>query len=334
MKSDCQKFEEKLLLENESFEKQMEIIEGKFSSGLQLLVYGCRKSGTTLVQRLIDSGEMLCHSGETKIKSYSELKKLIDSRQAIGDERLGWFFQGGSSDGGGVTEVQKEWLTSKIYDVKSARDYIALNLLYFVNFSKLPGLRDNWSGFVIKEVGGRKEDVICEFLTAFPEGGVLQILRDPRFIASAIFRDRRSKGVKLSSAKVVLEILEAFRLTRDLLEEHRKRYSDQSYHTVIYENVVVDPKAFLKEFSIRYNPPAVPDALPTQHGINVVVGTASDKASAKKVFLRKEGWWEGLTVLEIFCIQIFSFVFRGLLNDLQYEKSIARNGFLVGVPLR
>ncbi|MDC0269655.1 hypothetical protein OAK57_03200 [Synechococcus sp. AH-551-N23] len=38
---------------------------------LRVLVYGARKSGTTLTQRLLDSELIFCHPSETKIKSWS-----------------------------------------------------------------------------------------------------------------------------------------------------------------------------------------------------------------------------------------------------------------------
>lgn len=269
-----------------------------------VLVYGARKSGTTLIQRLVDGGGFFCHPAETKLKSAPSLLNKIKSGETISDQEVMWFFQGVeySSD--------QEKLTEQIGDVrqslpklKSAKDYVALDVtLALQNTKQNKDSTGSVPGVIIKDVGGDPNKVIPMFFEAFDAGKVIAVIRDPRYTASAIFRKRRNGGGSLSWGKVIRESLEAFRITSALLSMPETERFRRFHH----EDTVLNPEKFVSDAKTYLGLPELPHAQPTFDGQPNAVRTASDPSRANSVFVRTESWEAGLTAREVFCVRLAS----------------------------
>jgi hypothetical protein len=301
----------------------MSINEGN----VKLLVYGPRKAGTTVTQRLVDNEKMLCHSAETKIKSYVKLQEKLKSKESINENELIYFFQGSKVER--LNPSQLYWINDKLNSIKSLQDYILASLEFCYVFRVSASFSIKGDDFSIKEVGGNPRIVISSFLDAFPDGSVLQVLRDPRYVSSAIFRNRRDRGIRLSPHKVFRETLEAFSVTAEIIRQDMIRRSDPSFHTCIYENLTEDPKAFVRKVRELYSLPITPEAIPTQFGDNVPVKTASNKKAAGEVFKSNNAWYRKLSGLEIIIVVIVSIRFSKTLIKLNKLKKRASSGFVV-----
>lgn len=257
-----------------------------------VLVYGARKSGTTLTQRLLDGSELFTHPSETKIKGWGALKKKIDAGIEIPNDTLRWYFQRGSNNKQNPAELQE--LRDSFGGLKTLRDYIVLDLDLCLKYNKHEAGWRN-SGAIIKEVGGQPGKVIQAFLDSFDNGLVVLVLRDPRYTSSAVFRQRRSVGRKLSVRETLKEAKEPFVITRALCQMRNKERTMISF----YEKTVEDPaglSAAFKEFACLDRRP---EPVPTLNGTNVAVRTASIKGDAHRVIARKGPWYSGLGFLEI-----------------------------------
>lgn len=294
---------------------------------VKLLVYGPRKAGTTVTQRLVDNEKMLCHPAETKIKSYVKLQENLKSIESISENELFYFFQGQKNEG--IHPSQLKCIREKLNSITSLRDYILVSLEFCYGFRVSESFFIKGNSFIIKEVGGNPKIVISSFLDAFPDGSVLQVLRDPRYISSAIFRNRRDSGVRLSPHKLFRETLEAFSVTTEMIRQDIIRRSDPSFHTCIYENLTEDPEAFVKKAAGLYSLPITPEPIPTQFGKNVPVKTASNKKEAEKVFKSNKSWCRKLSVLEIVTVLIVSIRFGKTLIKLNKLKKRTASGFIV-----
>ena len=218
---------------------------------MQVLIYGPRKSGTTLLQRLIDGGELLVPPDETKIKHLPSLSK-------------------------------DDYRTYVIEEVKTKTS----------NYSNA-GLK----GWAIKEVGGTTVSIIQTFFAAFPEGRVVQICRDPRFVARAVYRNRMQRGVKLSMRDCIKQAWSPWKVL--FAQEQLSR--DPRIYTLWYEDLLIDTEREMKEvcafLGIQFGPI---HTRPTLDGEAVVVKTASE--NQKAVFNLKPRLRDGIGWLQLSCI--------------------------------
>lgn len=266
---------------------------------------------------------MLCHSGETRIQDYFKLQKKINSKETINEKDLRVFFQGSKER---LLPSQLQWIDEKLNSIESLSDYILASL----EFVHVFGVQANspTKGFIIKEAGGNPKAVISSFLSAFPDGSVLQVLRHPYDIASAIFRNRRDRGIRLTPRKIFAEVREAFSVTAEMIRQDVIRRSDPAFHTCIYENLTENAEAFVKRVAKLYSLPVTPEPIPTQSGHNAPVKTASNEDLAGKIFKRDDAWYKELSLLEIIIVVSVSICFSKTLLELNKLKKRAASGFI------
>lgn len=286
--------------------------------GKNILVYGARKSGTTLTQRLIDNENMLCHPGETKIKQFFKKDKI---KLNFKEHDKNWYFQAlNKIKIPKIVSLAKKLINKNKY--LSLCEYIDLDLEICRLFYKSIGANKDLKNYIIKEVGGAKPDfIINKFLSCSNNNYVLIVIRDPRYTASAIFRNRRKRQIPLGLLRTLLEALEPFIFTRRVL-----KLSSKKIFKVFYEKIIEMPNIFVSEIKSAYSMQTKPIAKPTLNGDSIYVHTASNEDKANKVFKRNTDWKIGLTTFEIFCILISMIL--NITTYLQFKKLFSKNKML------
>jgi hypothetical protein len=264
-----------------------------------VLVYGARKSGTTLLQRLLDGGGLFSLPSETKIKAFARLQHLIEKGADLsaiahrGTTALRWFFPFEATEESRLEDDEYyRYISANLPSVSCLRAYVSLQVESMLsNVHEESMLKDYKSGFIIKEVGGKK--VMSHFLSAFPEGKVVAIVRNPLYTASAVFRQRKkSARQRLCARQVFSQAQRPWRVTREIIDEK----INERILVVSYENIVHktrDTVRFVSEFLAL---PRLPEPVPTMNEKKTIVRTASRVDT--NVFARGEKWHVGLSVIE------------------------------------
>lgn len=146
-----------------------------------ILLYGIKKSGTTFLQRLLDSDEIFSPPVETKIKFFDEF--LVNKNK---DELIKYF-----------PISNEEFFDKKIFienieenynRVKKLKNFIDLHLFS----SKLASKKQLTQNIdLIKEVSGNPKEIISNFLDISNNNKVILIRRSSIFILKAIFNNRK-----------------------------------------------------------------------------------------------------------------------------------------------
>jgi len=296
-----------------------------------VLVYGPRKSGTTLLHNLLDGGrDILVIPDELKLKFI--LEKILESPF----EKKRFYFSKGRSffKNLEVTERAGRWrvvmkgpfktgnissedlsrkFDAKEYaeslnhiandpDTEDLRDLYVGDLLAFKNAVKEDGNYGYWAS---KEVGGNPESITIHLKSVFPRAKFIYIARDPNLIVRSILLKERRKGKTLSVMRILRECLQA----QGIMGYYEKMGKSPDQILVFYEDLVKDTQREMHRIAnflqIHY------DEIfqrPSLFGVGVKVGTSSK--NTKAVFLEKEDWKEGLSLREKMAMMVFHFSYR------------------------
>lgn len=271
-----------------------------------VLLYGPRKSGTTLLQNLHDgSNELFVYPTELKIKNF--LSTVWQAQPAAAEQ----YFK---------TSVifNREYQN---FDIDSYKSYAkglqdaGINSLrelfqrdiYGVYKSSLhkPSHPKRWCA---KEVGGTTGKIISFWRQLFFDGKVIMIVRDPLMVTRSVVLDRKRKGIRLGVRNLFKQTIDPMRVLRQQAE----LIDDKSFHFVTYEKLTENPSKTMRSIcdylSVEYD--SVHE-YPTEFGEKVVTTTSSKKT--KEVFRSKKKWYNDLSLREkiiiLFLSKLLSFGF-------------------------
>ncbi|MEM6960330.1 MAG: sulfotransferase [Myxococcota bacterium] len=156
------------------------------------------------------------------------------------------------------------------------------------------------TAWAMKEVGGDPLAVFGLFKSWFPNGKIVVIIRDPRWIVRSILLDRRRRGVAMSPRDVLSQVVTTMRTTSRYPEVARSHGAHfVSYESLVGGNLEGEIRnicAYLKlNFSASF-------LRPSTLGQASVVRTASQSTAG--VFKNStRSWTEGLTISEVLLLQ-------------------------------
>lgn len=283
-----------------------------------VLVYGPRKSGTTLLHNLLDGGnDMFVYPEELK------LKRLI---------LVDW------SSSNGATLYRKR---SRIVHVKSPRldlvryvadwdaaikkgesrplkEFIRSDVEFVIDsiVGEKPPMPKAWCA---KEVGGDTRAVIDWWLRSFEAPRVVFILRNPLMVTRAVLNDRRRKQRRLSIREIVRETWDPIRV----LAAQKSLLDRPGIVAISYENLVADPRKTMQQVAAFLgveNGPHLTE--PSIFGDPVVVRTASQASAG--VFGSDARWQDGLPLRERLIVGMASAIARVMPGlNLNYGKFVS-----------
>lgn len=287
-----------------------------------VLLYGPRKSGSTLLQYLLDGNKKyIMIPGELKLKrlyyfdgfseeekyaTYTRFSKSFLFKMRLNNSEGGIekdFFDavfGASRDPKQISSEKSGFYPEKYFDCLNInlkgknyalKQYIEADIKC-IQSSFVPEKVDA-RGWMAKEVGGDNK-VVSNFRYMFPFSKFIFIKRDNLYIVRSIILDRKRKGKRLTSFKILREWKEASRVNRFV--EKQKGKSDSI--CIQYEKLVKSPEE--ETFKISKFLGIEWDKFLTQPsllGINTVVSTSS-KNEARVFSSSDKNWKEGLSFRE------------------------------------
>jgi len=284
------------------------------------LVYGARKSGTTLVQSMLDGGASLpMVPGELKLK-YIVKKRWIKSRSRT---LAHWYAESGRSffpvipkpngeEPARIAGLSREQVGQAIDLEKYAEGLDAIARLGDPPLAEI--LREDARAFLgamkadwrearfwgSKEVGGETAEILALFRECFPEGMLVLVLREPVFTVRSILMKRRRWGIRLGGIRSIMH--EYGDAQRVINEGYREALGGNAV-IVTYERLTADPEGESKLLCERLGIPFDEIfARPTTLGQEVVVDTSSRQTT--EVFRQVPDWQEGLSRKQIFILSI------------------------------
>ena len=270
-----------------------------------VLVYGPRKGGTTLLQRLIDSKKNFCHPSETKIKDFRKLSETLHEHFVNGGrgknfDMVSDFFPLSYERELKIDRaIFREIILGKISQLKTLDNYIDLHSEAVIESSVVLSALDYEikQKRVIKEVGGDTDFVIQEFLNTFPTGKVISIMRDPKWVSRAVFRDRRRRNISMSCREWIHQITAPI-----CVSKRQEKISHPRICTVHYDQIIDNPDEIMKKiFTFCEMPFTDTNLYPSISGVRTKVDTSSKDVSA--IFKDQCELSSELTRLEYFFIR-------------------------------
>ena len=228
-----------------------------------ILLYGIKKSGTTFLQRLLDSDEIFSPPTETKIKFFDEFllnknKDELSKYFPISNEE---FFD---------KKVFIENIETNFNKVKKLKDFIDLHLSS-LKLSSKKKITQNID--LIKEVSGNPREIISSFLDISNNNKVILIRRSSIFILKAIFNNR--KHTLLNKFVRCYTIIKLNFILDHLIKEYEpKRLYIVHYKDLLGKNkkTVIDKVLNFLELDVKNI-----NYFPTLQGKETLVKTASKK---------------------------------------------------------
>jgi hypothetical protein len=281
-----------------------------------ILIYGPRKGGTTLLQRLVDGTTIWVHPTELKIKYFSAARWHNTPELIAQYGRLNRILRG-CFEGFDHDRYRKE-IDPRTAEAKCLRDIILSDVETAVQCS--PG--GQWTGWAVKEVGGRLDTVLHDWKKMFPESKIVMIFRNPFLVSRSVFRDRRRKGRQLDLRTVVREIVRPWRT----IEAMGRYVTRPDVHLVYYEDIVADTETQMRAVARFLGIDFVPAlSRPTLFGQPTVVRTASRQEET--VFRERPPFWSGLNAKEAVLLALLggALLAKDLLQrKVKFDKGILR----------
>lgn len=249
-----------------------------------LLIYGPRKSGTTLVQCCLDGcPELFVLPGEVGV-----------SQENIAPEPL-WKLASVST--GTMSEI-KDCLSTSMGPTDALEQ-----VRRFVAELAERSIADtgNLARWAIKDVGGNPTNGVERLTRIISDIRILMILRDPKMVSRAVYTNRRRRGIKLTWRQVLIEAADPL----VVLARQAQFLGDPRVTWIEYEELVAEPRATMEGVT-RSLGTSVWDGMtePTELGCPVIVATASE--SRNGVFLARRRWWDGLVIREVLAVVLTS----------------------------
>ena len=302
----------------------------KFNSAMNtlrpLLVFGPRKSGTTLLHNLLDgSGELIMIPGELKLQRISRQQLLAPAQQRrrylhrgrLDFERMmTWRDERPETTTDFAFDGLSVPQTREVFDIDNyvaqlreileddgltTRDIIERDVAAFVGAVRQPSPHLKY--WASKEVSSRPKVALGVWKDLFPEGRVVFLVRQPFFVVRAILNDRRRKSITMSVREIISHCVEAQHLVNFAFQLSHEKEEEQAVF-VSYEKLTSDTEGEMKRVSrhlgIIFEPIL---SQPTTLGLPMVVRTSSRATTA--VFQQESDWRKGLTAREIRAITIY-----------------------------
>lgn len=257
-----------------------------------VLVYGPRKSGTTLLHNLLDGGrDMFVYPEELKLKRLARSAEKGEIGNEEYRDRLRTLkVELPAFD---ADRYAAAWNTLVAAGGTRPLKKLIWSDLQFVMESVRVKLPSTFKAWCAKEVGGDTRAVIGWWLQAFDAPRVVFILRNPLMVTRAVLNDRRRKGRRLSIRAIVRETLDPIKV----LKAQQALAHRSEILTITYENLVSNPTATVARIAAFLNiENGAYLTLPTIFGEAVVVRTASKPRAA--IFDSGANWQDGLTLRE------------------------------------
>jgi hypothetical protein len=295
------------------------------------LVYGPRKAGTTLLQKLLDgTSSMLMLPGELK------LKRLALRKNAPAPEFVDYYARKGRSDfpllnapdfafEGLDAEQTRELFDAPTFaqklnvfqeqNLQTPGEVFRADVENFASCLKGSAKRSyaRWSA---KEVGGSPDVALQFFREALPDARAVFLVRNPNFIVRSILLDRRRKGVRLRLPQIWKECLEA-----QTIINYAFHHALKNETVVAYEHLTANTESEMQRIAKSLDLPFEEIlTTPSTLGVPVVVRTSSK--ATQKVFQQEGDWRKDLYSDQIRSIRLSQTLITKLMKKqfVPYER--------------
>jgi hypothetical protein len=274
-----------------------------------LLIYGPRKSGTTLLQNLLDGGEqLLIYPSELKLKYLKDITWPSDINAAL--KMFSEISTVEKVSGLNLNNYKNAILTPQVPTITGLRELIYNSIIsIYNNIERRPKEIEFWA---VKEVGGDTDEIIKLWRQMFLNGKILMIIRNPLMVTRSVLRNRRNKGIILSFMDIYKQVKDPFRV----LSVQSKLFGDPTFCCISYEELTAQPKRVMSYICRHLNIQFADNfTTPTIFAEPVVVKTSS--RIVKHVFNENCRWYSDLTKREIIYVLISLFQGSGSLSQDQ-----------------
>ena len=205
-----------------------------------VLFYGPRKAGTTLPRDLMDGGdELAIFPHEVKLHfliKNRDASQCVDPRYYVRRSQTMWVPTPNLDADAYARRVEQ----LAAHQPMRLEKLIRRDMENLVSCLRRPPRHLHMIG--MKEVGGDTRQILTEFLNLFPDGRVVLIFREPRYIVRSIVRSRRRRGVPVDPRQVYAETVDAWRT----MIEMRPFLDDRRVTAVHYRNLVANTRRAIR----------------------------------------------------------------------------------------
>lgn len=206
---------------------------------MPVLIYGCRKAGTTLFQRLVDGADgIFVHPSETKIKYFLNIQKKTKGDQlpftsTKFESVFPKIFRSAKKGWQQVdSQTYRELIRKDYKRIRNLKDFIDLDIEASIKSMKFD--KDDFNDWAIKEISGDTNAIFTSFLQSYPNGKIITIVRDPRQNSNSIYREKIKTNSSFSHKKNRFIASEPYRIFSNVYS-----YLDNpQVYPVCYEDVV------------------------------------------------------------------------------------------------
>lgn len=282
-----------------------------------ILIYGQRKAGTTLLQNLLDGGEVFVYPTELKLKYLKDIdfeNEFVDSIKKYSDISIVKPLDGLDFD-----HYRKLLTQPNLSNSTDTRELILNDILAVYKSCQSLVKPLMWA---VKEVGGDTLDIIKFWRALFPNTKILMISRSPLRVTRAVLMDRKRRGIKLNIKSIIRETIDPIQVLNAQMTFHGK----PGVYFVRYEELTDSPESTMNDicdylsvsrFGKMYSP--------TIFGKKTVVNTSS--RNEDKVFNVNKKWYQDLSFFDTFIIALtysalyVSNIFR-LKNKIRFSNKV------------
>jgi len=268
-----------------------------------VLIVGPRKSGTSLLQSLVDGAAgLVTLAGELKLKWLTDFdstaaslrwpRYLENARSLVSAKRYpaGGMQPAERNDAGQSFKIHEVELppesldTTRYVERMSTPDdanqvTLRRSILQDLDATFECAPIDSPACWAAKEAGGRHECFIPQFKAMFPEAKIITIVRHPAGMLGALSRDRARKAQRFGFSGMIFGLREM----RSILIYALSHHDLPDRRLVIYEKLVASPEKIIRKLaeSLGLDKDSISPA-PTLFGRPIVVSTSS--RNEKEVF--------------------------------------------------
>jgi hypothetical protein len=258
-----------------------------------VLIYGPHKSGSTLMQRLLDGSDSIwCYPTELKLKFF--LRNAPNSRAGAAAANLKFcqlqLFEHEQWDRDLCARLSKEAAETCV----GLADYIQSMawISWLCASSFVPARPKLW---LAKEVGGRTGPLLNAWRHLFYDAKVVFILRHPLNVVRSIVLLRLRTGKSMSLHRTYRALNDTLRVTWDCASLVNEPWA----FPIVYEKLTSSDKQDLMQHLCNFLGVAFEPVVlrPTLFGQNAVVSTSSKQTT--EVFEPEKDWKTGLGLVHI-----------------------------------
>lgn len=297
-----------------------------------ILVFGPRKSGTSLLHNLLDGGsELVMIPGELKLHPLRVIKDEAPCNPArhylhygrLDFERLiKWHNEKPQANPAYAFDGLSIEQTREAFDVESyveqlsdmlaappreesavalARDFVDRDVAAFLGSVKQPPAHLKF--WASKEVSKRPEITIPFWRQLYPASRIVYLVRQPEFIVRSILNNRRHKGIRISRRMIWAHCVEAQHFINFAYQASLWPREERPIF-LSYEEMTVAPEKTMRRVAQNLGLTFEPIlARPTTLGVPMIVRTSS--RATTEVFQQATSWKDGLTRREVLITQTF-----------------------------